>query len=236
MRHYALITIALITLLLSGCAKKQKPVAGVLFHPQATPDTLTIEINPTGKVRHMKVNTLDRSLRTFFCDSNAVQLMSATKIGVQPITDLKSAYNLCAPIQRVYSCDAYYIDSLDHSMPYLVPRAARLLYDIGKAFNDSLLARSGGHYRLKVTSIMRTEQSVTQLRKHNRNASSQSCHRFGTTFDISYYKFVCYDKSVILDCWEMKCILVEILKKFREDGRCFVKYEEKQACFHITAR
>lgn len=34
----------------------------------------------------------------------------------------------------------------------------------------------------------------------------------------------------------MKRALGEVLRDLRYEGRCFVKYEVKQGCFHITVR
>jgi hypothetical protein len=55
--------------------------------------------------------------------------------------------------------------------------------------------------------------------------------------DVSYRRFEKHDdegpdaKEVAL-----KAVLAEVLRDLREEGRCYVKYEIKQACFHITAR
>lgn len=32
----------------------------------------------------------------------------------------------------------------------------------------------------------------------------------------------------------LKWVLSEVLRDFREQGRCYVKYEVKQGCFHMT--
>ena len=34
----------------------------------------------------------------------------------------------------------------------------------------------------------------------------------------------------------LKWVLAEVLRDMRESGRCYVKYEVKQGCFHITVR
>ena len=82
---------------------------------------------------------------------------------------------------QVRSCADFYVDDLRHSYPYLVPEAAALLHDIGAAFNDSLEARGGGSYRMKVTSLLRTPYTVRSLRRVNRNAVGESTHFYGTT-------------------------------------------------------
>ena len=117
-----------------------------------------------------------------------------------------------------------------------MPHAADLLRDICRRFADSLAARGGGAYRPKVTSVLRTPMTVGRLRRVNGNATTESAHQYGTTFDISYSKFVCDDTTATLRTFEdLKNLLAEIIFDLRKQGRCLVKHERRQACFHITA-
>lgn len=176
-------------------------------------------------------------LRRAFNDSNHVHLEAARELGLEPIVTDADIWRLRRPLVRVASCREYYLEPLTHSYPYLVPEAAQLLADIGSAFNDSLAARGGGDYRIKVTSVLRTPATVKRLRRVNRNATEESTHSFGTTFDISYSKFICdSDTSTRRTFEDLKNLLGEILYDFRARGRCYVKYEFRQSCFHITAR
>ena len=34
----------------------------------------------------------------------------------------------------------------------------------------------------------------------------------------------------------LKWVLSEVLRDMREEGRCYIKYEVKQGCFHMTVR
>ena len=34
----------------------------------------------------------------------------------------------------------------------------------------------------------------------------------------------------------LKYVLSEVLRDMREQGRCYIKYEVKQGCFHMTVR
>lgn len=175
-------------------------------------------------------------LMRLFNDSNAVQLAVAREIGIKPVVSAADAWHTTRPLVAVRSCAEYYIDELKHSYPYLVPEAAALLHDIGAAFNDSLAARGGGAYRLKVTSLLRTPATVGRLRRVNRNATSESTHTFGTTFDISYSRFICDSDTMGRTFEDLKNLLGEVLLDLKRQGRCFVKMERRQACFHITAR
>lgn len=176
-------------------------------------------------------------LTGLFNDSNAMQLEAARANGVDPITDVRSAFKLKRPIVRLYTCDVYYIDStMKYAHPYLVPKAANLLHEIGKAFQDTIKARGGKGYRIRVNSLLRTEHTVAKLRKRNAAATEQSCHLYGTTFDISWTKFDCLDDSYRISLESLKNILAEIVYNFREANRCYAIYERKQGCFHITVR
>jgi len=190
---------------------------------------------PPGGVK-MKIHSLGGVLGRVFNDSNYMHLATAGKIGIRPISGPRSAWEQGARLERLQSCRDYYLDKLTHSLPYLVPKAHRLLKDIGAAFRDSLQARGGGDYRIKVTSVLRTPRLVRRLRRRNRNAIDTSAHLFGTTFDISYAKFICDSTRMPRTQEDMKNLLGEVVWDMRRQGRCYVKYERKQACFHITAR
>lgn len=200
----------------------------------ANPFTAHYDSMPPGGVK-MKINSVGGNLGRVFNDSNYRHLEAAGAIGVSPIGSLESAWHAGRPLVRLQTCREYFLDNLTHSLPYLVPEAETLLRDIGAAFIDSLNARGGGSYRVKVTSVLRTEESVSRLRRVNRNATTTSAHIFGTTFDISYSKFICDSVTMPRTQEDMKNLLGEVMKDMRDRGRCFVKYERKQGCFHVTA-
>ena len=128
------------------------------------------------------------------------------------------------------------LDDLKASVPYLVPKAAQLLKEIGYAFQDSIRKRGGKAYRIKVTSVTRTDYSVSKLMRRNRAATENSCHRYGTTVDISWVKFDCMDPSMIVSLEDLKNILAEVVQGFRRQGRCYAIFERKSGCLHITVR
>ena len=202
---------------------------------EVVPDTVA-PVSSKYYVHSVKVKRLPGTFRQLFNDSNYLQLEAAEKIGVGPVTDLYSSYNLQRPIVKIASCEQYQLDELRHSMPYLVPHAAKLLAEIGQRFADTVRARGGHEQRIKVTSVMRTDNTVKRLRRRNRNSVIDSAHRFGTTFDISFSHFIPMDSTFIVSQGDLKNVLAEILYDLREENRCYVKYERKQSCFHITAR
>ncbi len=185
-----------------------------------------------------------RRLRTYFKgiygrefkDLNDVHLNSAMSIGIEPISDIFSVWKIDKPIEKIETCREYYVEELTHSLPYLVSDAATLLREIGQRFNDTLNVRGGGYYRIKVTSVLRTPASIKRLRRRNRNATKSSAHQYGTTFDISYRKFICDSVNIPRTQEDLKGLLAEILQDLKEEGRCYVKHERRQGCFHITTR
>jgi hypothetical protein len=191
---------------------------------------------PNAGCRRMRFKPLG-PLRKVFCDSNYIQIGAARALGIDPIETDDDIMKLKRPLVHIASCKQYYIDDLTHSFPFLVPEAAELLQDIGQAFNDSLAARGGGRYRIKVTSVLRTPVTVKRLRRVNGNASSESTHMYGTTFDISHSKFICDGTDQPARSFEdLKNLLAAVLYDLRSQGRCYVMYEVKQSCFHVTTR
>lgn len=186
----------------------------------------------------MKINILPGgALARVFNDSNYVHYAEAKAFGIEPIMRPSDVLDIDRPIVAIKSCDEYMLDSLRYSYPYLIPEATKLLRDIGARFNAEQKARGGGHYRLKVTSLLRTQQVVRRLRRVNRIAVDSSAHRFATTFDISYVNFYCDTRGGVNRTQEdLKNLLAEILYDMCAQGRCYIKYERKQGCFHITTR
>lgn len=176
-----------------------------------------------------------------FPDSQEVQLRSAMRWGVKRVRDRNDAEQRKKDLVYVDASPYYQVDRLWYSIPYLVPRAAALLHDIGRCYFDSLQAKGLPLHRMLVTSVLRSESDVERLRRRNGNATENSCHLYGTTFDISYNRYITVKdpegperRQVRND--SLKYILCEVLRDKRDEGRCHIKYERKQGCFHITVR
>ncbi|MCH5215060.1 MAG: hypothetical protein J1E97_07685 [Muribaculaceae bacterium] len=170
-----------------------------------------------------------------FNDSNYIQYASAERLGIEPIHSIDKAYNTRRPLVKIESCDNFELDNLTHSMPFLVPEAADLLNEIGSDFNAVLAKRGAkGQNKIVVTSALRSPYTVKKLRAVNTNAVDSSTHMFATTFDIAWNKFYTPDASNSLNPEILKRILAEVLLEKRNQGKCYVKYEQKSPCFHIT--
>lgn len=176
----------------------------------------------------------DDSWAVIFNDSNKYQYPFAEKYGIAPIEDIGDAYYTRQPLTRVADCPSYGMDSLTHSVPFLVPRAAALLARIGDDYVSRLEKKGIKGWRMKVTSVLRTPASVKSLRRVNINATDSSTHKFATTFDISHVGFSESPGATPTDPSVLKTVLAQTLFDFRKREECMVKYESKTHCFHIT--
>ena len=175
-----------------------------------------------------------------FPDQQDVQILAANKYGVNPVQNREEAEHSKGKLGYVGSNPFFYVDKLNSSIPYLVPRASVLLQDIGRAYFDSLQIKGIPLHKIIVTSILRTKDDVAKLRTRNGNATENSCHLYGTTFDVCYNRYKQIQtrqqprRQVQNDT--LKWVLSEVLRDMRDRNRCLVKYEVKQGCFHITVK
>ena len=181
------------------------------------------------------------SYRRTFGDLNEAHLNVAQAIGITPIASRKEAEHMKEKLQHIETNDLYVVDSLTHSIPYLIKGAAQLLDTIGTNFLDSLTAKGLNPNKIIVTSVLRTEDDVKRLRRRKGNASANSAHFYGTTFDVSWKRFKKVEdedgrplQDVSSDT--LKLVLSEVLRDLRKADKCYIKYELKQGCFHITTR
>ncbi|MBR2025980.1 MAG: hypothetical protein IKA07_02450 [Alistipes sp.] len=183
-------------------------------------------VAPTGRP-----NQYERS----FNDLQDKQKAAALENGVAPIESRAEIENNFKQYRRklthIETNDRYIVRDLTYSAPYVVPKVAELLDDLA----DKFQARTQSRTRFVVTSVLRTEEDVKKLRRVNINASTNSCHCNATTIDISYARFGA-DKVRPRDPYELRLALAEVLHELRKEGRCYVKIERKQYCYHITVR
>lgn len=175
-----------------------------------------------------------------FPDQQDVQIQAANQHGVAPVQNREEAEHSKGKLVYVGSNPFFYVDKLNNSIPYLVPKASVLLQDIGRAYFDSLQIKGIPLHKIIVTSILRTKDDVAKLRTRNGNATENSCHLYGTTFDICYNRYKQIQtkdqprRQVQNDT--LKWVFSEVLRDFRNKNRCYIKYEVHQGCFHITVR
>jgi hypothetical protein len=195
-----------------------------------------------GPIENHPVRIYDVNFSKEFNDLNDTQLAVAQAIGVPPVANREAAEKIKSKLVKLEDTDTYVIDSLTYSIPYLIPSAKSLLDDIGRVFQDSLSSKGLNPYKLVVTSVLRTEDDVARLRKGNINATEVSTHSYGTTFDLSYWRYVKIPdlrgrpyEDVPPEY--LRAVLSQVLKDFHDrPNTCFVKYERQQNCFHVTVK
>lgn len=205
--------------LTSGCKKKD----------------MSLKLNEPRNIRGVV------SYKRSFPGLNDKHLKVAKAVGIRPLEDREEAESMKEKLTYITDNEFYVVDSLAHSIPYLVPRASALLDTIGSNFLDSLAAKGLNPNQVIVTSVLRTQSDVKRLRRRNGNASANSAHCFGATFDVSWKRFKKVEdengrplQDVGSDT--LKLVLSEVLRDLRQAEKCYIKYELKQGCFHITAR
>ena len=219
-----------------------EPRAAVAMPSPSEEPVMTV--SPVDQVQDKRAYHRIRSVADYsnaFPDTNAVQLMAAQRWGVSPVKNREDAESRKRELVYIGSNPYYHVDPLGASIPYLVPRAAVLLQDIGRAFFDSLYVKGIPLHKVIVTSVLRSKDDVVKLRRRNGNATEHSCHLYGTTIDICYNRYKTVEdpdgparRMVRNDT--LKWVLSEVLRDMREQQRCYIKYEVKQGCFHMTVR
>lgn len=198
---------------------------------------------PGSQVQRVEVRGGSAGLNALyrFKDVNDTQIVAAQQFGIVPLSTRAGVDSIASQLIKIESSRAFRVDSLTHSVPYLTPSASDLLNTIATRFQAKLQAQGLAQYQFIVTSMLRTSDDVRRLRRVNRNAVRNSCHMYGTTFDIAYN---CFEKIDSVPDFEgadaihrvLLNTLGETLKELRDDGRCYVKFERGQPCYHITTR
>lgn len=106
-----------------------------------------------------------RNYSRTFNDMNDRHVKAARQWGIKPVTSVGELKKLKGKVVQLKSCRWYELDELTHSQPYLVLKAHDLLKTIGRNFKDSLEARGLPSYKIVVTSVLRTNESIMKLRK-----------------------------------------------------------------------
>jgi hypothetical protein len=207
-------------------------IAAIIFLPSFINKFTSNNSEVYGRVR------VDR-----YKDYNDKHLSYAKRLGIKPFNSEK-AYRQEkdelvseGKLRKISGGSNYIVNKLGHSHPYLVPKAAKLLDDIGKRFSKKLQEKGKDNYSFRVSSLLRTGESQKSLSQSNGNAASNSSHLYGTTFDIAYKNVIKkplpWINKEVADASVIK-LLSEAIGELRGEGRCLVVTEYKEKCFHIT--
>lgn len=232
-----ILTCSVTTLIIFSCSSEKKNKDSHKKPPFKFGEVIVDTLNRGKK--------LPRSIGDYnheFNDLVDLHLQAAIAKGVEPM-NLRADTNKYVKdnelIRLPAQIELFRVDDLKHSIPYLVPQAARLLVIIAKDFRDSLTRKDLPLYRIVITSVTRTAEDLDVLVKRNGNAIQGSAHSYGTTFDISWKRFdkrPSHDSTQDVSVDRLKFILGQTLFNLKNRELCYVKHERKQACFHITVR
>ena len=186
-------------------------------------------------------------------DRNAEQIAIAQRMGVRASDSTEIAalvrQGRLVPLQD--STDLWVLREMDYSVPYVTPDTRALLVRIGRSFHARLDSLGLPHYRMKLTSGLRTAENQVALRRVNANASQTvSAHEFGTTVDISHAGFAAPD-SLPAGAWPelelpmldsvgkghttvLQAALGRALLALKEQGLLVVMMENGQPVYHLT--
>lgn len=174
-----------------------------------------------------------------FNDMQSKQHEVASRIGLaRPPKDRDDAAGMRKSLVEIKTNENYIVDELTHSVPFLIPSAKKELDAIGAEWSDILKRNGLPHYQFYVTSVLRTQEDVKFLqRSGNINSTTQSCHCYGTTFDLAYMRYNKVSRTrMYMHEDNLKLVLGQVLLNHQRAGKIYVKYEWKQSCFHITVR
>lgn len=178
-------------------------------------------------------------------DNNDLHLEAARRMGVEPFQTNKEFEESIdsdlfgSKLEKIENGETYLLKDLTHSYPYLVSDAIELINEIGERFEKKLAELEIEPHYMLISSVLRTYESQYGLGKRNGNATkSLSAHLYGTTFDISYKEFLPMHGQNAPEGYckhdMLRHPLAEVLTEMREEGKCLVVREVKQACYHIT--
>ncbi len=178
-----------------------------------------------------------------FRDLNAVHLKHAKQGGVLPFNTNKEFKKEVGALIKddklveIKDNRYYRVCELTYSHPYLTPEAKDFLTDLGKRFQKKLDEHDLPKYYFQISSLLRTNENQKKLSRTNGNASANTSHAYGTTFDIPYFTVVkrtlFWNEAEVSDGRASK-LLSEAIGELRKEGRCVAVTERNEACIHIT--
>lgn len=185
-------------------------------------------------------------------DVNAVQIERARQLGITPGSPIEPLIASGRLVELPASTDQWVVRELKYSEPYVTPATKAMLTEIAERFHARLDSLEIPHYRLDITSVLRTSDHQAALRRANSNASRiESAHEFGTTVDIAYRRFAAPSHapnvdvdpflrdSLIIETGrlrgaELQALLGRVLAEMQNENKLLVRMERRQTVYHIT--
>ena len=191
-------------------------------------------------------------------DKNAEQIAIAQSLGIR-VSGEEEIQKLVRQRRLVPlgdSTEYWVLRRMEHSVPYATPDTRAMLLELGRMFHARLDSLGLPRYRMKITSVLRTDETQAQLRKINPNASQTvSAHEFGTTLDVSHQRFAAPapprgGSAPTGSAWELESVMLDTvgvqnfkalqaelgraIAELRRRGALRVMMEDRQPVYHMT--
>jgi hypothetical protein len=212
-------------------------VGFVLFYPKnptLKPVKQIIKTRKAYRCDCYRKNEFSKKLNNFlgeYIDRSSQEGIPASqdKSGLDP-------YILRGKLIPVKNNIGYELEDFHFSYAVLTPYAHGILKQIGLAFHDSLSHTPLANTQLLVTSMTRTQASVSRLMRRNRTAVKRSPHLNGNSFDFSFSRFIS-DRS-LSDCERhyLQELSASILLHFKKEKKVWATFERQEECLHVVAR
>ncbi len=160
-----------------------------------------------------------------------------TVCSVQEIEENPERKAELSSLKKLRSNHYFSLQRLIHSLPYAQPDVHDFLDELGSRFSETLRKKNIAKYKFYVTSVLRTEKSQKKLTKVNINATrNESAHLYGRTIDIAKTQFWDVREEKIIYSPNLGTLLTRELLAMQDEGLCYVLFETKNHCLHITVR
>jgi hypothetical protein len=180
-----------------------------------------------GLIRNVDIDKNCFECSKLFIDNVVTHEQAYQSEGITPQDEDNGLETLLAKgiLVELKPSNFYTIRELNHSKPYLLPKAHTLIDTLANSYFQKCQESKLLYVPFTITSATRTTKSVKSLMKTNPNSIKNSAHLRGKTFDISYTAFNKNER-------QSKMFILS-LNQLREAGRCFVKFE-RNGTLHIT--
>ena len=202
-------------------------------------------------------NLTRQERRALLADVNDIHTARARQVGIPRGSSVEKLSGSGRLVRLRDSTEYWVLRELDYSVPYVTPATEALLTEIGKRLHQRLDSLGIPRFRVEITSVLRTPENQSELRKRNANAAREvSAHEFGTTVDLAYRKWGppvmdsiagmpitgelrSWSDSVMVETArergaELQAALGRVLHQLRREGRVLVRMERRQTVYHIT--
>jgi len=150
--------------------------------------------------------------------------------GIKPKNDFDDLQKLIEnrTLIEIKTSEYYIVEPMGASLPALLPKGITFINKLSREYRALCDQKNIEYIPFRITSATRTIKSVKALMKDNGNAIENSAHLKGKTIDITYLTSKKHTKQ--------KELFIQTLAKLKDQGLCYVKFEVKMKCLHITCR